>query len=114
MENGAKTVKKPFLELVGVQLTNGRAAHLYHIDNIYRISVDGSLTATVIQKGYDMPLNERFEAVCDKVGDAYAPVLRARWEQSGSHVDRVYLQFGDDDLPLIVGLMGRWRQTAER
>lgn len=106
-------MKRPYLELVGVQLTNARVSHLYHIDNIYRIVADGSFTATIVQKGYDMPLQERFESLCHKMADAYAPVLKVLWEQSGTHVDKVYLQFGDADLPLVVGLFGRWRQVAE-
>lgn len=103
-----------YFDLVGVLVTHQRADHHYHIDYIYKFRIGENLDGQAKQRGFNMPLAERFDTLLHHIEMAYLPVLISSWEQTGGNVDRYFLSFVKGQDPIALALPGNWVCYCER
>lgn len=107
-------MKKPYLELVGLLVTNSEPVKMYHIDYLYKKDVSGSLWGMVIQKGFDWPLHAPFWDIVLDLSNAYAPAIERRWIRRTDVALEVLMSFKYGQTPGNVGLGKGWELDCER
>lgn len=104
---------KPYLELVGVLLEHSIPNQSYRWNNCYLLCIGYELEGNIIQKGYDIPLNEDFQHIVWEVADAFATVIDKMWRQGSAKHESIYLQFKPGYGPNLIGLGGQWNCFVE-
>ena len=107
-------VKRKYLELVGLLVTNSTKVDTYHIDYVYKWKVGGNLEGTAVQKGFDFRLHTTFQEIVAALQNAYAPAIQRQWTHQTPRMKRVFMALCVGVGPAIFDDGAPWELDYER